>query len=309
MVMAAPEPPTPILDHIVILVPHATLLDLPPWLTDAFTVLPGGRHADGVTENKLILFRDGVYLELIAFLPGQDDGRASHHWGRRREGHVVDWADSLPLRAGDGAVDELEVIRRRVGAAHSGIEYGGPKPGGRVRPDGEELAWVISSPYVVDDEDESPGRGLRGGFVGGEAPFWCLDRTPRDLRVPYQVEDNVRHACGAVGCAGVSVWVRDEDLFGTLRKTYDALQGHEGIEKKVDGAAGAFTWGLQVPGGQHVQQRTLTLALASNTEKSESSASPDVYVELSLVSSSREGEVSGHLGDEKWLVKFDLQKQ
>ena len=63
--------PTPILDHIVILVPHETLTNLPPWLTDAFTVLEGGRHADGVTENKLILLQDGVYFELIAFVPGK----------------------------------------------------------------------------------------------------------------------------------------------------------------------------------------------------------------------------------------------
>lgn len=87
--------PAPILDHIVILVPHKTRLQLPSWLTDAFTVLTGGRHADGVTENKLILFQDGVYLELISFLPGKEEERTSHTWGQCREGHIIDWANTL----------------------------------------------------------------------------------------------------------------------------------------------------------------------------------------------------------------------
>lgn len=291
--------PIPILDHIVILVPHATLLHLPSWLTDAFTVLSGGRHADGVTENKLVLFRDGVYLELIAFVPGREEGRRSHNWGRRREGHIVDWANSLARGEAD-----LEAVRRRVAAAGGGIRYGGPKPGGRVRPDGVALEWAISSPCI---DDEGSGSTLRG-FVGGEAPFWCLDRTPRDLRVPYRVEDNVRHPSGALGVAGVSVSVQEEGLFEALKKTYDALQGRDGAEEEVAGAVKASSWDLQVPSatGDQTAQRTLTLALVH--PDTSDSAAPDVYVELSLFSSSQEGAVSGHLGDEKWLVKFDIQK-
>lgn len=288
--------PIPILDHIVILVPHSTLLNLPSWLTEAFTVLQGGRHAGGVTENKLILFKDGVYLELIAFIPGQDDGRKSHNWGQRREGHIIDWANSLDRE------EDLEIIRQRVVSGGSGIKYSSPKPGGRVRPDGTELKWVISSPYIDDDS------GKLGGFVGGEAPFWCLDRTPRHLRVPYQVKGNVEHASGALGLVGVSITVRDEGLFDTLKKTYDALQGHDGTAKEVSAAAKSFSWSLQVPEPTAFQgvQRTLTLTLADrNTSDSKLL---DVYVELSLGSSTQEGDLSGHIGDEDWLVKFDVHK-
>src|SRR4051812_39623576 len=56
------------LDHIIILLPHHHILHPPPWLTDSFTISPGGIHSDGKTENRLICFRDGSYLEIIAFI-------------------------------------------------------------------------------------------------------------------------------------------------------------------------------------------------------------------------------------------------
>lgn len=128
-----------ILDHIVILVPHSTLLNLPTWLTDAFAISSGGRHADGVTENRLILFSDGVYLELIAFVPGKEAERARHRWGDRREGTIVDWASTLHAEEG------LDIVRDRVKSTGTGFEYKEAVDGGRTRPDGVELKWVISS--------------------------------------------------------------------------------------------------------------------------------------------------------------------
>lgn len=58
--MAAEDPR---LDHIIFLVPYASLTTLPLWITDNFAITPGGQHADGQTENKLICFEDGSYLE------------------------------------------------------------------------------------------------------------------------------------------------------------------------------------------------------------------------------------------------------
>jgi hypothetical protein len=67
------------LDHIIILVPYATLQTPPHWITSNFTFTPGGRHADGKTENRLICFQDGSYLELIAFI--NDDLKLREgHW-------------------------------------------------------------------------------------------------------------------------------------------------------------------------------------------------------------------------------------
>lgn len=288
--------PSPILDHIVILVPYDVLRNLPSWLAEAFTILQGGRHADGVTENKLILFQDGVYLELIAFIPGKEEERKSHNWGHRHQGHIIDWANTLHKE------DDLAIIRDRVASAGTRIKYSAPKSGGRVRPDGQELRWVVSAPVIDDHSDNL------SAFVGGEAPFWCLDRTPRDLRVPYEVEDNVKHPCGALGIAGLTVSVRGAQLFGSLKAVYDALQGQEGqkLETKGAGAANAYVWKLMVPEAKDggIRKRMLTLA---RIDPEQTGRGPlDVYVELSLIGSSK-GSVSGNLGDEEWPLEFSLK--
>jgi hypothetical protein len=66
--------------HIIILVPYELLTSPPSWLTSAFTVSPGGRHADNRTENRLILLADGSYIELIAFINDDPALREGHWW-------------------------------------------------------------------------------------------------------------------------------------------------------------------------------------------------------------------------------------
>lgn len=320
--MTAPSTPFPVpaLDHIVILLPHHTLQNLPSWLTDAFTLSPGGRHADNVTKNKLILFQDGVYLELISFIPGQEHGRASHRWGSRMEGHIIDWAYTLP------GEQDLEVVRERIKAARTGIAYATPQPGGRVRPDGVELKWVTCSPELPSWTGHMQTHGHPPGFVGGEAPFWCLDRTPREWRVPCHMQTNVRHPSGALGLGGVSVYVRDGALFQTLKGTYDALQGREGHKLEAGNDGGrtereGFSWSLQVPASTGQlgpdykdettgrQQRTLRLIKMGQEEEGYDydARRREVSVDISLFTSERSAEkIGGTLGDEGWVVKFDL---
>ena len=67
------------LDHVILLLPYQDLLNPPSWLTSNFIVSPGGLHADGKTENRLVLFEDGTYLELIAFI-NDDPVRRQGHW-------------------------------------------------------------------------------------------------------------------------------------------------------------------------------------------------------------------------------------
>lgn len=50
------------------------------YVQQALTDIAGGKHADGKTENKLILFRDGTYLELIAFVNDDPEKRKGHWW-------------------------------------------------------------------------------------------------------------------------------------------------------------------------------------------------------------------------------------
>ena len=220
------------LDHIVILVSPSVLADLPAWLTSSFTVLDGGRHSNAITENKLILFQDGVYIELIAFVQGTSPGkRASTRWGKRNEGEAVDFALTLlqSKRAGDGPFHLEDVfcsiIQDRVRESQTALEYSDPVAGGRVTPDGTELRWAISGPAWTTTSQ----------LVEGELPFWCLDRTPRDLRVPFRSRPDItKHACGAIGARAVEVSiVRVEDRGEKFRTVYTSFlgEGHVAEEK------------------------------------------------------------------------------
>ncbi|KAF2629367.1 hypothetical protein BU25DRAFT_465547, partial [Macroventuria anomochaeta] len=83
------------IDHIVIKTPYEELQNLPAWLTDNFVLTPGGRHAYRLTKNKMIIFADGNYLELIAFIDEVPSIKGDHWW--RDHGYsIVYWAFITP---------------------------------------------------------------------------------------------------------------------------------------------------------------------------------------------------------------------
>lgn len=231
-----------ILDHIVILVPHSTLSNLPTWLTSAFAISPGGRHADGVTENKLILFSDGIYLELIAFIPGKEVERAHHRWGKRAEGTIIDWANTLYID------EDLDIIRDRMKTVDVTYGYADAVEGGRTT-DGVDLKWLISTWGFDSTPSEDPT--VDGEYMGAELPFFCFDRTPRDLRVPYKTAPN--HPSGASGIAHLAVFVADEFTSWLVKNTYDCIQGgrnsRDGRGRKVPGQY-RWEWPLRAPDGR-----------------------------------------------------------
>ncbi|MES2718579.1 MAG: VOC family protein [Pseudomonadota bacterium] len=187
------------LDHLVILVP-----DLDAATTDyralGFTVQPGGTHADGATHNALVVFADGSYLELIAFLRPQPDHRWGGHAARGHSGFV----DFALLPGSVGAVV--------AEAAARGLAYRGPIDGGRLRPDGERLVWQIGTPPTP------------------ELPFLCGDVTPRALRVPEG--SGRQHANGVTGVACLTVAVSDLDA---SLAAYAALLGQPGERLPLTG--------------------------------------------------------------------------
>uniref|UniRef100_D8PU48 Glyoxalase-like domain-containing protein n=2 Tax=Schizophyllum commune (strain H4-8 / FGSC 9210) TaxID=578458 RepID=D8PU48_SCHCM len=199
----APTPPTNILDHIVHLAPNVK--DATENLTKlGFNVLPGGTHADGLTENALISFPDGTYVELISFThdpsyypPGSPEraAREAHRWANKSSG----WIDYAFL--GNGVLDPPNRISDLVNAratAHGGEPiYKAEVPGGRLRPDGVRLDWVITA-----GEEEG---------VLGLIPFFCGDVTERRLRVPSSANDTT-HPFGAQGVTAVRILVSEEDL-------------------------------------------------------------------------------------------------
>ncbi len=173
------------IDHIVILVEDLDQA-IESYTEAGFNVVPGGEHTGGATHNALVAFQDNSYLELIAF-KRPDPG---HRWAGKQPG-IVDFA-LLP----DAIADDLDAARLR------GVDYQGPLPGGRLRPDGQQVAWQLGLP---------PAPGL---------PFLCGDVTARALRVPGGAAQE--HANGALGVAAVYVAVQD---LVTSAAQYEALLG------------------------------------------------------------------------------------
>lgn len=178
------------IDHIVILVRR---LDeaMRTYQGLGFQVVAGGEHPGG-THNALVAFQDGSYLELIAFQ--EPEKPVPHRWYGflASGGGLVDFAL--------GAEDVAAVVEQ---ARASGLDYNGPVPGARRRPDGEELRWRLGTP--------SPERT-------GELPFVIDDVTPRELRVPGG--EKARHPNGVVGVRAIVLAVRDlgeaAELYGKL---------------------------------------------------------------------------------------------
>jgi catechol 2,3-dioxygenase-like lactoylglutathione lyase family enzyme len=179
------------IDHLVIMVD-----DLAQAIADysvlGFTVLPGGVHADNPTHNALIVFADGVYIELIALQPGATTPASERlqKWLKARPG-LVDMA-LLPSDI------EANIAQARA----RGVEIEPARPGGRLRPDGQRIAWQTAN------------------LLGPGLPFFCADVTPHSRRVP---EGAVRrHSNGVVGVAEVVIAVTDLAL---SREQYQALLG------------------------------------------------------------------------------------
>ena len=108
---------------------------LPITSSFGFTVLPGGAHADGLTENALIAFADGSYLELIAF---NDPGTPQlHRWWRYvgAGGGLIDYALGCPaLQTHLDALADKQLV------------FDGPHANGRQRLDGTHCAGWAPSP-------------------------------------------------------------------------------------------------------------------------------------------------------------------
>ena len=199
-----PSERTPVLrgiDHIVIAVRDLDTASA-DYAALGFTVVPGGEHTGGVTHNALISFADGSYFELIAF---RDPDRPQEHkwWPRFAAGErTVDFA----LHADDVAEEA-----KRLTA--TGIATDGPIDGGRLRPDGEQVAW----------------RNLGLQAPGIPLPFVIEDVTPREVRVPSGRA--TEHPLGVTGIAGMTLLVADLDR---AAEPFAALLGASGNPAPFD---------------------------------------------------------------------------
>lgn len=150
------------IDHIVVVVRDLARAS-DDFARAGFTVVPGGDHVGGVTHNALISFADGTYFELIAFK--QLDRPQAHKWWPRLE--LGEGLTDYALGSDDLTADAARIRER-------GLLVDGPVDGGRLRPDGQRLAW----------RTVLLGRGVGSGEGQSFLPFVIEDVTPREHRVP-----------------------------------------------------------------------------------------------------------------------------
>ena len=204
------------LDHVVILV---TDLDeaIESYTRLGFTVVPGGRH-NVATQNALIAFRDGSYIELIAFW----EDAPQHRWHRYLQlgGGLVDYCMRTSDLTGDAAA-----LRK------AGIAMSEAQAMSRLRPDGYSVEWRLSLATETQ----------------GVSPFFIEDLTPRAERVPRQI----RHANGVTGISTITIAVRDLDVAGRLAPLLGAssLVGDSGGQGAgVRYVNGGYTLDFVLPG-------------------------------------------------------------
>ena len=182
------------LDHVVVVV--SSLAEATrSFAVAGFTVTPGGRHDAIPTENALVAFADGSYLELLAARDASTRDelralRAGKAWERHLKGVSAIARRFLPGLAGaDGVADWVltgSATRSRAAALRAlGVKAAGPLAMARERADGVRLAWELLLP-------ESRLH-----------PLSIADRTPREQRVPGGAA--AAHANGATGIAAVRV--------------------------------------------------------------------------------------------------------
>lgn len=144
------------IDHVLFAWPdHDEILSA----CEAVGLVPrfGGVHDGGETQNSLIAFPDGSYLELIA---PTEPGTNPDRWA----GIVDHW------RGPENWCIQTDVRSILTRALKMGMPVTGPNPGSRERPDGTNAEWTI---------------GRYGPHQArGVLPFAIADRTPREFRVP-----------------------------------------------------------------------------------------------------------------------------
>jgi hypothetical protein len=173
------------IDHIVIVVPDLAAA-IKNYSDLGFTVTTGGRHPIG-SENALIPFEDGSYIELIAFNVS-DSGL---FWQDRLQqgGGIVDFCARC-----DSLTQSAELLRK------SGAAIADPMPLSRTRPDGYVVKWLLAMP-------QPPWAGI--------IPFLIEDFTPRNERVPSAMH----HANGVIGIDTITLVVSDPSRLSGFYET------------------------------------------------------------------------------------------
>jgi hypothetical protein len=201
------------LDHLILFLPvdpETKLPKVPSFISNNFTLTPGGVHADGLTSNVLILLADGCYIELVSFINPATDV-SSHWWARGlKQFGWIDWCLTNTLSPQDSW--------STIGGSDS--SHAEPVEGGRKRADGIDVQWAVTFPS-----------GTYGGQASrGRVPFFCHDITDRSVRVPLSSE-KITHPSEVLGVKELTVIVRDKQLLKETGDVYARLFGNDGVRR------------------------------------------------------------------------------
>ncbi|KAL6789171.1 hypothetical protein J3E68DRAFT_444029 [Trichoderma sp. SZMC 28012] len=294
--MASQSTPESTFDHVILLIPHAQLVSIPQWLSEAFTILDGGVHEGGMTENKLIIFQDGIYLELIAFVDGLNpQHRAMHPWGKQPDGHIIHWAHTILSREEEEGTNTSEerfrAVQARIQDSKVGIKYLDPEPGFRTMADGSKRIWANAIPNFDD---------YKGQILINQQPFWTFDRTPRSIRAPT-TPDNTSHPSGVVGVAAISLFIKDKQTLDNVVPLYNAIFNKPGAEETVSDNVVRYKWKGAAPAHSEFGKRHFYLyhgVEGAFTEEEMAEAEgvvPEIFIKLSLYTKGEAGVVKGTL--------------
>ncbi|KAM3481565.1 hypothetical protein MY8738_004402 [Beauveria namnaoensis] len=232
-------------DHVVLLVDDAVFENLPSWVTDNFTVTPGGYHDGQSSRNKLVLFADGSYLEFFNWYgtpPSLDHVHLPmRFWGPKTPG-LIDFAITDTTHS---AEESVSVVNQRLSEepdkdAGLGVKFGNPVAGSRNKANGVEMAWTVTCPEFSKG-DKTPAEKL---FVNGGTTH---------------EEDKTTHPCGATGIAACEILVPSH-----LRAEYAAVYAKVlGSKLEPADGQGAHTLDIGVPQGP---TRSAVVVRAAETE-------------------------------------------
>ncbi|KAL6864019.1 glyoxalase-like domain-containing protein [Trichoderma novae-zelandiae] len=295
-----------VFDHVILLVPHEQLVSPPQWLSNAFTLLDGGVHEGGLTENKLVVFEDGVYLELIAFVDGANpQHRALHPWGKQPDGNIIHWAHTILSHEEDQGPNTSEqrfrAVQARIEDSKVGIKYLDPEPGSRTMADGSKRIWANAVPNFDD---------YKGPVWINQQPFWTFDRTRRSLRAPATPE-NTSHPSGVVGVAAISLFVKDQQTVVNMVPFYNAMFNEAAVKETPSASVVRYTWDAAAPAHEEFGKRHFFLYHAVEdafTEEEMAEANgivPDIFIKLSLYTRGEARTVKGKFV-EGTFITFEL---
>lgn len=156
-------------DHFIILVNNLDAA-MQTYRRLGFDVRAGGEHPSMGSHNALIAIADGTYIELVAF---KDTALAAKGYWRAGVDRlqIGEGFGGYVLSSNDLANDVAQIKSR--GTVTAPLQYDEPKPGSRVRLDGQRVEWHTA---------------MFNGSPVGLLPFLIQDITPHALRIEPPTE-------------------------------------------------------------------------------------------------------------------------